>query len=542
MLIRSLLILTFCGCAELVAGGFVYAGQNDNVINREESSGQYFEINGFEVTGDSPLSAATTNALLAEYSGRPITVGDLSAAARSIENLLARQGNNFHRVVLPPQKLKDGETIVINIDALKLDEVSVNGNEYFSDKNILASMPQLKKGSTPNTRRISSAIALAKDSPAKDVHIVFVRGDDSGKINARLSVDDRDPHDLMVWANNSGSELTTRSRMGLQYSHRNVWGRDHNVSLSYSFSPEDTQELTQYGVNYAVPLYRIGSKLSAFYSSSEANTGLVADVFDVSGSGETYGMSFTKLLPKYEKYQHQFGFSVTDKLFDSDIQFGTVDIGQDIRSRPVGVFYDGNWNSGRWSLVSNVSAFWNLDGGSLNDAATYELGRTGADNKWSKVNASLNINYSVSQTLRMNARVRAQETSDRLISGEMFGMGGTLGSSGPRGFLEREAGTDTGVSGTLEVWKMYPTQGVQLGLFYDFGSGRKNDVSFGEIAKQDLESAGVGLRWRISPTLSLDADYAYVLDGVTNEDESGTQDSDSKLHLSMRYTPRIGGR
>lgn len=542
LIMRAPLAAAFMAAtAALATTATAFAATKDSA-GRHSAESFRFQIAGFSLSGENPLGERRTDALLAQFLEKEVSVADLRNAAEMLEEALAQAGYNFHRVTLPPQKLRDGDTIRFEIDALALGAVEAVGNNWFSDRNVIASMPVLKAGSTPNSRQVSNALTLAKENPAKDVHVVFVRGEFPGTVDARLTVTDQDPHDLLLWANNSGSDLSSRSRAGVQYSHRNVWGRDHNLSLSYSFSPEDTSELNQYGVNYLVPLYGLRSKFNAFYSNSEADTGRVADVFDVSGSGETAGFSITRLLARYGDYQHQFGFSVTDKLFDSDVDFDGVNLGTDVRSRPAGIFYDWNYRLKQATLVGNISWFTNLSGGSLNDQASYTAAKLGASRNWQRVNAALDINFAISQQWSALARLRAQTSDDRLISGEQFGLGGVLGNAGPRGFLERETATDTGAAGALEVWRRFQPQRLSLGVFYDFARGSNNDVLSTEQKRQSLASTGVSMRWDLLRNLRVDVDFGYVLNGVDGTQGTGSLDDDSRWHISLRYFPQIGGK
>ncbi|MEM7359863.1 MAG: POTRA domain-containing protein [Pseudomonadota bacterium] len=511
------------------------ANTNNDEAAAEKSPS--FLVSNIVIEGENPLSDSDTRQILSAYSDRQMTIETLREAATEVEKALALDGYNFYRANLPPQQLQDN-VVRLQIQRIDIADVRVTGNQFFSGDNIQRSLPLVSAGRSPNTRKIASALILAEDNPAKDIRVVFVKGEQPQTVDANITVSDKNPNEMYFWANNAGSALTTRSRIGGQYHHRNLWGRDHQVALSYTISPEDSDELSQYGINYRVPVYGWRGMANVFYSRSDADTGRVADVFDISGAGETYGVGYTQYLNKTEDYQHRLGVDLIDKLFDSDILFDATNIGSDVRSRPLIIEYTGRLDRNNWLLTGVVSHATNLSGGSFNNDESYALSRAGADSDWSKQGLSLRLDYRWSRDWRSQVLLFAQSTSDLLISGEKFGMGGSLGDFGPRGFFEREVVVDEGYKASFELNRNFSTRRMQLGVFFDYATGDQNNPQAGESPEETLSSIGVSYKWGIRPDLSLDLDYGYVLDGVDQRFSDGTDDGDSRLHVSLRYFPR----
>ncbi|MBX2838515.1 MAG: hypothetical protein KTR35_16775 [Gammaproteobacteria bacterium] len=496
-----------------------------------------FVVQQIVIDGKNPLSARETRSVLAAYENRDMTIESLREAATELEKRLALRGYNFYRATLPPQKLVDN-TVRMQIARLDIQDVVVTGNDFFSDKNIQRSLPLVARGRSPNTQRIANALLLAEDNPAKDVRVVFVKGDEPQSVDANISVTDKNPNELFFWANNSGSRQTTRSRVGMQYHQRNLWGSDHQVALSYTVSPEETSEINQYGLNYKVPVYTTRGMLNAFYSRSDADTGRVADVFDISGAGETIGVGYTQYIGKRGNYQDRFKVAITDKLFDSDVLFEGTDIGSDVRSRPLTMEYISRFDRDNWLLNTVLSYSTNLSGGSFNDDPAYQAARAGATSNWDKQELSVRFDYRFSQKWRARILGFAQTSSDQLIPGEKFGLGGALGDLGPRGFFEREVTVDEGYKASFEVTRSFLTKRMQLGVFFDIATGDQTNPQVGESPDETLSSIGLAYRWNIRSDLNLEADFGYVLDGVDQEFSDGTDDGDSRIHFALKYFPR----
>lgn len=513
-----------------------------NQVNAQQDSGLdseavMFSVSTFDIDGDNPISKSATNSILEPFLDTPLTIETLRQAVTELEKAIALQGYNFYRAELPPQTLNN-QTVKIAIRTIAIDEVTVTGNEYFSENNLQRSLPLVKAGSSPNTQQIANALLLAEDNPAKDVRVVFVKGQEPQTVDANISVTDQNPNEFFAWANNSGNRLATNTRLGVQYHNRNLWDRDHQVALSYTLSPENVSELNQYGINYRLPIYTLRGMANAFYSKSDADTGVVADVFEIKGAGETVGLGYTQYLDKRGDYQHRLGINVIDKLFDSEILFEDIDIGDEIRSRPLTIEYTSRFDRNNWLVNSVISYSSNLTSGSFNDDQSYASARLGAQADWSKSEISFRYDHRWNQLWRGNVLMFGQSTSDALIPGEQFGLGGALGDLGPRGFYEREVTVDKGFKTSLQVTRDFPTKGMQLGLFYDYAAGDLINPQAGENPEETLSSIGLSYKWNISAALGLDIDFGYVLDGVNQTlNSTATDDGDSRLHIALRYYP-----
>lgn len=489
-----------------------------------------FNITGFVIEGENPLRAAQTQRLLKPFLGQHSNLERLRAATKRLETALQKRGYAFHRVSLPPQTLKDG-AVRLQISALKIGKVSTVGNQFFLDENLKRSLPQLRANETPNSKQLTRVLAVANANTAKRTQLTFGRGAAPGSMDAQINVNDSDPTQVFGWINNTGNEQSTDTRLGLGYSHRNLWGRDHQLNLSGSISPEDTDRVSQYGINYLVPIYQTAGMVNILGAKSKADTGRVAEVFDVSGGGTTLGLGYTQILNKVGVYRQQLQFKAFDKLFDNNVDFAGQDIGQNVRSRPVSLAYQGEWTKNSISGILNIAHSTNLSGGRYNDDASYMASRLGANQDWQKSNLSLNLEHLSQRQWSTSFGFSAQQTSDPLISGEKFGLGGV---AGPRGFEEREASFDKGYLANLMIWAP-PLKRASVGGFYNTGYGSILNPQAGEFNNDTLSSAGLGLRWNWRGKLIFEGYYGYVLDGIKGGKPAGSQDGDSKVHFNLMY-------
>ena len=149
---RALLLLGLIGL------GLPAAAQDVPVV--------HFSVDRFIVEGDNPLDKAATERILKPFLGERQGLKDLQAAAAALQKTLGERGYAFRRVVLPPQTL-EGNTVKLTVIAFKLGTIRVSGNRYFSNANILSSLPDLRRGRVPDTRELSRELQLANEQPSE---------------------------------------------------------------------------------------------------------------------------------------------------------------------------------------------------------------------------------------------------------------------------------------------------------------------------------------------------------------------------------------
>ena len=487
-----------------------------------------FTIERFVIEGDNPLPAEEWREVLAPFLGEHEGIVGLQAAAETLEAYLIENGFAFHRVILPPQTLTDG-TVRLNVVAFKIGKIAIDGNEYFSDENILRSLPALEVGEVPDTTQIAQQRLHANDHPSKQIEVRFKESDVERSLNADIRVRDSRPLNAFFSLDNTGTSETgrLRSTLGLQYS--DLFSRDHVARFSYTTSPEDFDAVKQYGAFYSVPLYQLNGDFSAFYTNSNVDSGVIGGVFDVSGAGLFAGLSYVQRLSRYGSYRHSVGVSLDDKLFENDIVFQGIPIGTDVRSRPLQATYRGSYESKGRNLNFYLSYAHNIQKGSKNDKLSYSLARFGAHPDWGALRFGGSGDASLPAGWLLSGRIDGQYAGEPLIPGEQFGIGGAYSV---RGYEEREAAGDSGAFASAEIWAPSLPLDVRLLGFLDYGVVHNDQPLPGERTNTDLLSAGLGLRWRWRSNVSASVDLAHTFDSA-----NATEAGDNKIHfnLLLRY-------
>jgi hemolysin activation/secretion protein len=499
------------------------------------------EVSGFTVQGNTLLPMPDIQARLESFKG-PVSVQRLRDAAAAVQDLYRRAGFGGVVAFLPEQTLGSG-VVLIRVVEGKLDRIDISGQQQFSVENVLASLPDLVTGRTPNVRRIDAQIQLANESPAKTVQVLLQPGATPGTVAAKLTVAEQPVQRWTARADNTGSRANGRWRAALGWQHGNVLGQDHVFSTEWQTAPEDVSGVAVLSAAYRMPLYRQSMALDAYgaYSDvSSAKTATAAGDLQFSGRGHIVGARGTLYLPRWDTVDQRvsLGLETRDYLNDCSIaglpQGACGSAGASVALQPLSLAYTAQ-AGGDLRAGGSVSLHHNLAlGGSHTRQADFEAVRPGAVRRYTLLRASGQLALPVQDWGTLALRVSAQASGQPLVPGELFGLGG---AQSVRGFEERELAGDSGLQASVEFSS--PNLATQLPslkdaelrvlLFADGGqvSSLKDAPCLPGQTRCHMASVGAGLRLAYQQAqLRLDV-------GVALSDATTTQRGDTRVHLGL---------
>lgn len=500
---------------------------------RAQGGGPRFDITRFVIDGNTLLKSDVAEQAVKPYTGKSRDFSDVQRALEALQQAYRDAGYGAVDVQLPEQELERGE-VRFRVVESKIRKVIVESGAYHDDSNLRASLPAIQEGKTPVLRQLSGNLRLANENPAKQTAVTMKATDQDGLVDMTIRVDSQPPQRVSVSLDNTGSPSTGIARLGVGFQHANVFNRDHVMSVQYITSPEKLRDVTILGVGYKVPLYGLNDSLEAVAGYSDVNSGVVQNLFSVSGKGNIFGLRYNHLLRRIgEAYEHRLTYGLDYRAYkNAVIPLGTgLSLVPDITTRPISATYSGSLRSSSGEQNYFVSLARNLPGGKNGGRADFDAARLGASANYSVLRYGANINQAILRDWQMRLAFNGQETRAALIPGEQFGVGGL---DNVRGYNEREVSNDRGYSGNVEVYSPdfgNSTLRTRALAFYDFGRVRRNQSQPGEIADQRLASTGIGLRLIGSAGYSLRLDLAHVLTAA------GTQEvGDKMIHTRFGYS------
>lgn len=493
-----------------------------------------FEIQRFQVEGNTFLTPPEVQKTLAPFVGKDKDFGDVQRSLEALQKAYVDKGYSAVQVLLPEQELEQG-IIQFKVIEARFGKVTVQGNLFFDDANIRASLPQIKEGDPPNATRIAESLRVANENPAKQTTVILKSADEEGIIDATIRVEDEKQWKASLTFDNTGNQPTGPYRLGAGYRNANFFNRDHVLTLQYITSPEKIQDVNVFGVGYKIPLYSAGDSVEAFAGHSDVDSGVVQDLFNISGKGTIFGLRYNQLLRKIgEFYEHKLIYAWDYRAFQNRVVpvGATINFIPDVTIRPVSLTYFGQWRYPASEANFYATYAQNIPGG--NDGAGSDLQNSRIDARGAyrilRLGGAYNKVFGNDWITRVAAN--AQLSDDALVSGEQFGLGG---AENIRGFLEREVANDKGYRGSIEVYTPdlarlagWDNSRVRVLGFWDFGGVERNSVQPGEKPSEFVSGVGLGLRFAWRTDLSLRLDFAEV-----RNSGGGQGKGDGRAHFSL---------
>jgi hemolysin activation/secretion protein len=489
-----------------------------------------FEIQRYIVEGNTLLSQRDIDKLLAPYSGKDRDFGDIQRALEALQDAYIARGYNAVRVSVPEQDIRAGQVRLRVVEA-RVRRVKVEGNRFFNEQNVKAGLPSLKEGAAPNTRAIGNDAQLVNENPAKQVSVALQAADDPGQVDATVRVTDEKSWRASAYVDNTGTPNTGNTRLGVGYLNANLFNGDDVLNLQAITSPGHVSDVKIFGAGYRVPLYRWGGIVDVLAGYSNVNSGTVQGLFNVSGSGNVFGLRYTQLLGRIESYEHRVSLGLDYRAYKNNVTFTDQpdQLVPDITVRPVVLAYTGRFSRVGQDLSFNVAYAHNIPGGSNGTQEDFDAQRTGAKAGYGVVREGVAFSQLLPADFIVRALANAQQSHDLLVPGEQFGMGGV---DSVRGYYERETASDIGWRAALEVYS--PDFGVRMTsswrmralVFADAARGHDNQPERGPENK--LGSYGLGVRANHGKSLAFRLDAARV-----TQDAGTRQKGDTRVHFAV---------
>jgi len=516
-----------------------------------------FEIRRFVFDGATLVPQSRLEQRTVPFVGAGKTFADVQRALEVVERAYSEAGFSAVQVVLPEQELERGE-IRFQVTEAKVGRVVVEGNKFFDEANIRASVPSIAPGVAPNIDAIARNLRIANENPAKQATVLLRSGQEEATVDAVVRVVDESASRMSITLDNSGTKQTGVLRVGFGYQHANLWNADHVMTLQYVTAPYadhlnnageadrwsilPSRKVTILGAGYRIPLYGSGDTIDLSMGHSNVNSGTLLNLFTVAGLGSIFGARYTQNLDKIGDYEHRVVYSVDYRTYDNKgirpASGEPIQLIPDIVVHPLAVTYAGLFRRQDSETAFSVGLHRNFPGGNdgrgISFCSSRFNGEFCASGNYTIWRWSVNHNQALAGDYQFRIGMNGQKSRDMLVSGEQFGVGG---ADSVRGFLEREVTNDVGVRGTMEIYS--PDLGGRLGVagararivgFTDVGVVRRNRPAVGEPHGQSVSSAGIGFRFSRGTNLSLRADYAIIID------QGATQKTgDSRVHFSFSY-------
>lgn len=467
--------------------------------------------------------------------GKVISFAQLQSFADVVTAIYRAHGYATSRAYIPPQKIIDG-VVVIRILEVKVGNINVYGNKWFNSILYRNSL-KLQNGDYFEITDLERALREINLQPDRYAQAYLEPGSQTGTTDINMKTQDQLPVHASFEYNNRGTSLTGYSRYIEHFTDNNLTG--HGDSIQASFTAAEQAALYATAVHYELPNLRTGDLFHLDFSQGDSH--LQKDLLpsDVRGNS----------LDFIPGYSHNFWDTDRSKL-DGDIRFELKDSKTDVQDAKLSFDRTRNIVFGPNAMFTDVTgrSFAGLD---THVGMPNFLGAmSDKDSMSSRPDSGGRFVYWTANAARIQAlplgmsfisQASGQYSPMPLPSIEQMYLGGMYSV---RGYPENDSAGDTAFSCSEEVrvpvyfipqsWKIWKTNtpwrnALSFAAFVD--AGRTFDLKRSDpaaIKDKTLAGTGVGLRFYLSPDMSIQFDTAFPF-GDTSSDGHHVH-----LYLSVR--------
>ena len=495
-----------------------------------------FRVLKVVVDGATVLPEKMARSLAAPVINQTIQLQDLRKVAQAVTRWYRGQGYVTSRAVVPAQTVEAG-AVHLRVVEGRVGQIRVEGNRYFSTE-LLTRYIHIQPGEILRMSRIEEALVQINSNPDRKVKLVLAPSTEPEKTDLILQITDQKPFHAHYGVDTLGTKETGQVRQSVLVSHGNATGHDDRIAVRGIIS--EFHGLTGGLLSYLRPLTSSG--WAATLDISGVKTEVGGDQKGLLARGNAITVSPGLIVPLVRRTAWEMegvvGFDWKRIRTQLDDRANSKD---DLRVARFGTNFLQQDDRGRSLIVQELRVgIPNILGGSYpEDIAASRAKAGGSFVRWvANVVRIQKFLWGTSLVLRGSGQL----TSDRLVPGEQFRLGGF---DTVRGYPEGVYLADTGYQSTVELRapleKILPDVGthewalwnrlrrsLQLVGFWDFAEGFLRSPQSGEDADMRLSGVGCGFRLRPTSQSTLQADFGWPIGDRDPEKDR------PRLHLICR--------
>jgi hemolysin activation/secretion protein len=539
--------------------GFVFVQSMQEVKKQGLSGVKGIRTSGY---GMEILQRPAFKEIVDKYIDQPLSIQKLNELIRDVILYYRENDLPLVNVIVPEQDITTGVVQVVVLRG-KAGAVTVEGNHWFNTERLRENI-RLRTGEEVSGKTLIQDINWINSNPFHEANLVFSPGKYPGTTDISVRVKDRFPVRFFAGYEDTGNDLTGDERWLAGFNWGDAFGCDQQ--LNYQFTGDShLNKFIAHSGSWLIPLpwrHRL-----TFFGSYVETTGDTNPLISLTGSSwqasTRYSIPLPSLgdyvnvlpfvrdyvpqllkdvvpVPVLRDYVHELVLGFDYKQSNNNLEFGGTQVfNQTTEVDQLVIGYDSGLKDPWGSTSFDIN--WYISPGYLSDKNTdarFRASRafSGADYIYERASAErlTKLPWDFSWILR--ATEQFSPSGSNLLGSEQLGVGGY---NTVRGYDEREANGDEGYLFSSELRTPAISPAKDLGWiknrdqlqflgFFDYGVAQNNYLLPGEDPNVILESAGPGVRYSISPFLTMRADYGFQL-----KDTGFNPRYNSRLHLGI---------
>lgn len=495
-------------------------------------------LRNLNISGAQVYSEEELGRVFADKIGQDISLADVYAIAADLTRKYRNDGYILTQVVVPPQTIEGGSVRMTVVEGY-IGNVEVRGEgDFVNDAVALAegySRLVRAGGQALNVRQLERTLLMINDIPGVSARGILSPSEETPGAADLLVIVQRDIFEGVVSFDNYGSRFLGPTQLGVSAALQGLLGLNERLTGQVAYAPnKDFQdELSYFALGYDMPVGTFGTMLTMNASYSNTEPGFTLKQFDVDGDSRFASIGLRHPFVRTRNLNITGRMLLDWRNVDTDNNI-EPDRKDHIRAARVGgrvEFIDTLLNVAY--NVFDVELGHGLDILNSSNDRDVRVSRPGADWDFFKMEAEYQRLQRLTSKVNFLFAVKGQWADEALWSSEEFGIGG---ASYGRGFDPSEVTGDDGIAGKIELQWSQPVaipyvQSYHLFSFYDAGVVWDKDATTAKLKREELTSAGFGVRADFTAATQAGAFVAWPL----NRDVATRGDDDPRFFMNISH-------
>ena len=498
------------------------------------ASDERIRVEKIQITGNQSLSREVLHALVVDYEGKTLTLGELQQLAIQITQYYQQQGYPYSRAYLPAQNLSQGVVTIAVLEA-RYDGISYNNQSRTRNALIDATLQPLQAGQVITSQALEQQIKLLNRLDGVQSRNILSAGQSTGTSQLNVDILPTAAMTGYVGLDNYGNEYTREVRFNAGAAVHNPFGLGDKLSVDAMTSGK-----MHYGrVGYEATINGMGSRLGASYSDLIYELGKEYKALDAEGKAQQASIWLNQPVLLSNRSEVLLNAQYDYKQLEDDIGVANV-----YRHRDVHV--------GRLSV--QAAQYDNFAGGGLNqlnisndfgqvkyqNAAAKKADQATAQTQGSFYRAHLNLsrlqNLGLSAT-QLYTGIQAQYSPDNLDSSEQFSMGGAYTVAGYQNSVLSGSSGYYAVAELRQGLLNTAQHHLMLKVYVDSAEVKKQAQRWAGLTgdnRERISSAGLGMDWSDNKRFQVQSKVGFPI-GATPTSIDKKHDAEGWLSMMMRF-------
>ncbi len=504
-----------------------------------DSGGIRVLVSDFVFRGNTLISTDELNRIMEPYKGKELTLAELEKAVEKITRAYRNKGYPFVNATIPPQAIKPGAPVAVDIAEGKLEEMRLDTSPAGTrvPRRLLDDyIKRIQAGVPVKLDDLVNAVLLLNELPAINARVLLEPGQERGGTKAGIEIKEGKPFSVSIDSDNHGNYSTGyyRAGAGLELYSPLRLGDQFNLRFQSSTSG-DTQSVRS---GWWLPLNGYGTKAGVDYSYVRYELGRSFKALDANGDAHDISLTLQQPLVRRTNLYVNASIAGEGRILDDRINVASIRNKRHTASGQAGlnaVYSDSiGGTSGIGVTYTGGELRFDDTTAMASDQSSSGLHLQGG---YQKVSGYFSRTQNLIGNLSLYGAMNGQWANSNIDSAEQISLGGPYAV---RAYPVGEASSDIGLIATGEVRYLQPLGPVgnlQISGLFDYGYGQIDAKPLPGTSRnvRKIYGAGFGVGYFFNELISVKSTVAWRMGELPTSDNANGYKPTVYFQAVLRY-------